>query len=429
MLIASAHAQQSPYVCTDFSCHSLCQQAWDRFELGTATYDGICYQFCIEGGGLLGGTGEQACTYTKDQCLSQTTDPALCQSHYDLCLSLLPTYCTCGNGVCEVENGEPGACLADCTQQQDVCGDGVCGSSEDTLKCPQDCGGAGQCIPHSPCQDDSMCGQGNCQTGQGFCELSGMNCNQDTECINRVQSCIIKEGQCVLDNSPCTTDSQCKDRGSGDYCIATTPGFCEFDPAQTCTFSNDCNRILDHCRLDVGFCECEPTGPVCGDNVCEPGEELSCAQDCNLPSDEDHDGVLDEFDLCPASTIDMIDLNPNQYAQNQQSAAFESGPNNDQSIVFTMQNTNGCTCRQIAEQLGIGAGNIKKGCSPGIMQVFTGIDHQPDRDAGIGKNNDNLITGGAVSTPSRFGMTSPFAVGFLGLLAIFGLVVVDLKNQ
>lgn len=83
---------------------------------------------------------------------------------------------------------------------------------------------------------------------------------------------------------------------------------------------------------------------------------------------------------------DNIALNPNQYAQNNVlTSAFESGPKNDQSLVYNMQNTKGCTCKQIVAKLSVGEGQIKKGCAPGIMQQWTGLDQNPDRVAGIGK--------------------------------------------
>ena len=66
-------------------------------------------------------------------------------------------------------------------------------------------------------------------------------------------------------------------------------------------------------------------------------------------------------------------------------SAFEVGSKNDQSIVFNMQNTKGCTCKQIVEKLGLGLGQIKKGCAPGVMQQWAGLDQNPDRVAGIGK--------------------------------------------
>jgi len=45
----------------------------------------------------------------------------------------------------------------------------------------------------------------------------------------------------------------------------------------------------------------------------------------------------------------------------------------------------GCTCKQIVKKLGLGQGQIKKGCSPGVMETWTGKSAEPDRKAGIGK--------------------------------------------
>jgi len=102
-------------------------------------------------------------------------------------------------------------------------------------------------------------------------------------------------------------------------------------------------------------------------------------------SDGDDDGVPDNVDACPNSVPDNIVLNPNQYAQNIIFGAFEVGPNNDQSIVYDMTTTNGCTCKEIVAALGAGKGHLKKGCSPSLMEEFTGVSANPDRKAGIGK--------------------------------------------
>ena len=101
-------------------------------------------------------------------------------------------------------------------------------------------------------------------------------------------------------------------------------------------------------------------------------------------SDADGDGIDDIVDMCPGSVTDnIINIDPNQYSQNINFGFFEIGPDNHQSEVYDMSTTNGCTCTQIIAQLGagngFGKGNLKKGCSPGIMQKWTGIKAQPDR--------------------------------------------------
>ena len=111
--------------------------------------------------------------------------------------------------------------------------------------------------------------------------------------------------------------------------------------------------------------------------------------DCNGSVDDvddDNDGVNDcTTDECLDSVEDNIDLNPNQYAQNIDFGAFECGPNNDQSIVYDMDLTRGCTCKEIVEKLGKGKGHLKKGCSPSVMEEWTGVSAEPDRKAGVGK--------------------------------------------
>lgn len=135
-------------------------------------------------------------------------------------------------------------------------------------------------------------------------------------------------------------------------------------------------------------CLIEIPAAICGNGVleaeeqCDDGNVLNgdgCSDQCVIVEvppvvvDDDNDGVLNESDVCPDTKVENIALNPNQYAQNNSTLAFEVGPKNDQSVVFTMADTKGCSCEQIAKELGIGEGHIKKGCSLGIMERWTGI--------------------------------------------------------
>ncbi len=173
-----------------------------------------------------------------------------------------------------------------------------------------------------------------------------------------------------------------------------------------------CNGVDDNCNgaVDEGYV---PTPTSCGVGACAASGQLVCqagtivntctpgtptSETCN-GIDDDCNGVVDDADAdkdglndcdgadkCLGSVADNIALNPNQYAQNNVlTGAFESGPRGDQSIVYNMQNTKGCTCTQIVAKLGVGIGQIKKGCAPGVMQEWTGLSGEPDRVAGIGK--------------------------------------------
>jgi len=102
---------------------------------------------------------------------------------------------------------------------------------------------------------------------------------------------------------------------------------------------------------------------------------------CGCPDDTDGDGVPDSEDDCPSSVKDelFLDLNANSYGQNFPFGPFETGPNNVQSVVYDMKTTRGCTCSQIVENLSAGEGHLKKGCSPSLMEEWTGINGEADR--------------------------------------------------
>lgn len=131
--------------------------------------------------------------------------------------------------------------------------------------------------------------------------------------------------------------------------------------------------------------------------LCTPTEET-----CN-GIDDDCNGIIDDVDVdgdgmndcteddCLGSTADNIELNPNQYAQNINFGVFECGSNNDASVVYSMVETKGCTCTQIVEKLDAGEGHLKKGCSPSLMEEFTGLSSEADRQQHIGQRKG--ITG------------------------------------
>ncbi|MEA3430917.1 MAG: putative metal-binding motif-containing protein [Nanoarchaeota archaeon] len=163
----------------------------------------------------------------------------------------------------------------------------------------------------------------------------------------------------------------CQNGQQYDTCIPGTPV-----PESCDGLDNDCNGIVD--------------------NVDADNDELN---DCNE-------------DLCLGSVSDSIELKPNQYAQNLDFGRFESGPNNDQSIVYDMQTTKGCTCKQIAENLDAGDGHVKKGCSPSLMEEWTGLNANPDRKEKIG----NKITGNFISSITE--------ISFPGLLFASSIIAI-----
>ena len=92
--------------------------------------------------------------------------------------------------------------------------------------------------------------------------------------------------------------------------------------------------------------------------------------------DRDNDGVSNDVDFCPDNT--ELDesvptsgaLNPNHWALTDGDGVFDTvlkgkgkGPNRS----YTIEDTAGCSCEQIIEIQGLGAGHSKHGCSISAM--------------------------------------------------------------
>ena len=95
-------------------------------------------------------------------------------------------------------------------------------------------------------------------------------------------------------------------------------------------------------------------------------------------SDSDADGLADDTDRCPGTVIPETapteGLKPNHYVLADGDGTFDtlggvSGP-------FTIQQTAGCSCEQIAVQLGLGNGHRKNGCSKGSLEDWITLASQ-----------------------------------------------------
>lgn len=162
-----------------------------------------------------------------------------------------------------------------------------------------------------------------------------------------------------------------------------------------------------------------------------PGERLVFEVEETVPEppllDADGDGVADNLDRCPDSVLDRVRLKRNQYAQNTEFGAFEFGPHNLQSLAYSMETTKGCTCKQIVGILGaekgyIRKGRLVKGCSPSIMERFTGVSAEPDKR--LLEKRRSLI-GRAFF--GEEGSASEAWVGMLGVAVIIGAILAWLK--
>lgn len=197
---------------------------------------------------------------------------------YGCCQHVVAPPPSCGNESCQAgETAEscPGDCAA-CTGQCDfkfcprdcpstVCGDGECGFGEGCLVCPADCG---ECPP---------CGDGycdSCGTGES-CETCPMDC-----------------GACPV-VCPSGNTSECKmneDCPSGYTCDRD---FCCQPPGPFCGDRSCDTAEREDCRTCPG--DCGPCEPVCGNAVCEPGEDgQSCPADCPTCGDRICDPEIGE---------------------------------------------------------------------------------------------------------------------------------------
>ncbi|MBM4371486.1 MAG: hypothetical protein FJ098_07515, partial [Deltaproteobacteria bacterium] len=190
-------------------------------------------------------------------------DPYCCDTKWDwICVNEVDTL---GCGTCQ------------------VCGDGACTGTEDSLSCCEDCG---NCLAEgcpAVCECDEFC----CGNWDDWCdvECSGTSCG---------------DGVC----QPCEDETTC----AGD-CAAPDPvcgdGICTADAGEDShSCCEDCGNCAAHGCGDI--CECDPfccsdwdewcdlecAGTSCGDDICQPCEtEDSCAEDCAAPDPFCGDGI------------------------------------------------------------------------------------------------------------------------------------------
>ena len=185
---------------------------------------------------------------------------------------------SCGDGRCEgTERAtcEAGAtaclpCAEDCSGS--TCGDGDCTGIESPETCPQDCGDL--CTPNSKvcvgpevhaCSADGRskdvinCANAGLICGGGTCVAPGACGNQACESNESAQSC---------------------PQDCGTFCVPSSVT-CQGNLLVTCN-ANGSSFIEVDCAEDGFVCgggECKRPD-VCGNDICEAGEDVSCAADC-----------------------------------------------------------------------------------------------------------------------------------------------------
>ncbi len=96
------------------------------------------------------------------------------------------------------------------------------------------------------------------------------------------------------------------------------------------------------------------------------------------PDDEDCDGVIDSLDACPGTMIPETaltnGLGKNRWVLMDGDTAFDT--NGKKSTIYTLDDTAGCSCEQINENLDLGSGQTKFGCSSSNMDNWIDLMSQ-----------------------------------------------------
>jgi hypothetical protein len=158
--------------------------------------------------------------------------------------------------------------------------------------------------------------------------------------------------------------------------------------------------------LETGVEGCYPQEMTIGDACADPDGDGVCDATDNCPSvanasqsDADSDGIGDACDICPhdpsndadgdgvCGNEDLCEASPDSDADAgvpsvrlgvnrwiaTPTGVFQTLTPKGEIVYgpYTMEDTGGCSCSQIIDELGIGKGHEKFGCSNGIMKRWT----------------------------------------------------------
>lgn len=96
------------------------------------------------------------------------------------------------------------------------------------------------------------------------------------------------------------------------------------------------------------------------------------------PFDEDGDGVSNADDVCPGTAIPESvptnSLHANRFALTDGDEIFDTVTNGSKSpYIYSIQDTAGCSCEQIVDEMGLGKRHTKFGCSNRIMETWLNL--------------------------------------------------------
>ena len=148
--------------------------------------------------------------------------------------------------------------------------------------------------------------------------------------------------------------------GWGDACdpCPTSPGNTDSDGDGVCDDNDNC---VDVPNADQADGDGDGLGDVCDDCPADPD------------NDADGDGVCGDVDVCAGTVlpedVPTVRLGTNRFADIDGDGVFDttSPKGKGPGRAYTVEDTGGCSCRQIIDALGLGDGHEKFGCSISAM--------------------------------------------------------------
>ncbi|XXX78225.1 choice-of-anchor L domain-containing protein [Sorangium sp. So ce134] len=171
----------------------------------------------------------------------------------------------------------------------------------------------------------------------------------------------------ACDSCPTTANANQADAdgdGVGDACdnCLTTANASQMD-----LDGDGAGDVCDSCQ-GVPGAQTDSDGDGLGD-ICD-----SCPADAD--NDADGDAVCGDVDLCAGTMlpegVPTVKLGVNRFADIDGDGVFDtvSSSGTGPGRSYTIEDTGGCSCEQIIDELGLGQGHVKHGCSIGVMDYW-----------------------------------------------------------
>ncbi|MDP2316898.1 MAG: hypothetical protein Q8P41_28660 [Pseudomonadota bacterium] len=314
-------------------------------------------------------------------------------------------------------------CPADYTNTCNVCSDGDgdtvcddednCASDSNTDQADTDADGSGDACDTCPndalndSDDDGACDNvdtcdfdpENDADGDGMC-AGDDECDYDAENDADGDTLCGDVDDCDYDaENDADADGICGDEDICDYDAendADADGIC--GDVDICEYDAENDADIDGLCGDVDDCPYDADNDIDGDNVC--GDVDNCADDANedqadsdadgagdacdvcafdAEDDADDDGVCGDADACADTVlpdeVPTVSLGTNRWADVNGDGVFDTvsprgrGPGRS----YTIADTAGCSCAQIIDELDLGDGHSKFGCSISAMDDWTAL--------------------------------------------------------